>query len=59
MSRNVEVGAFERATMVYDKEALLVPEPLLKRRLEFLRAEYDREHERPAGGPSDDGAPDS
>jgi hypothetical protein len=30
--------------MIFDKEKLLVPEPLLKRRLEFLRAEYDRDH---------------
>ena len=30
--------------MVYEKEQLLVPESLLKRRLEFLRAEYEREH---------------
>ncbi len=44
MSRNVEVAAFDRATMVFDKDALMVPEPLLKRRLEFLRGEYDREH---------------
>ena len=43
MSRNVEVAAFDRATMVFDKDALLVPEGLLKRRLEFLRGEYDRE----------------
>jgi len=55
MSRNVELGTFTREGMVYDKEALLVPEPLLKRRLDFLRSEYDREHaprtraERPEG----------
>ena len=29
--------------MLYDKERLLVPESLLKRRLEFLRGEYDRQ----------------
>ena len=33
--------------MTYHKDQLLVPEPLLKRRLEFLRSEYDREHARP------------
>ena len=44
MSRNVEVGSFDRETMLFDKQALLVPEKLLERRLEFLRAEYDREH---------------
>jgi NADH-quinone oxidoreductase subunit I len=43
MSREVEVSSFDRASMLYQKEQLLVPENLLKRRLEFLRAEYDRE----------------
>src|SRR3990172_200397 len=45
MSREVELGAFDRASMIYDKERLLVPEALLKRRLDFLRAEYGRAHE--------------
>jgi NADH-quinone oxidoreductase subunit I len=44
MSRNVELATFEREGMIYDKQSLLVPEHLLKRRLEFLRSEYDREH---------------
>jgi NADH-quinone oxidoreductase subunit I len=48
MSRNVELGCFDRESMIYDKESLLVPENLLKRRLDFLRAEYDRQHARPA-----------
>jgi len=43
MSRNVELGSFDREGMIYDKEDLLVPESLLKRRLDFLRSEYDRE----------------
>ena len=30
--------------MLFHKEQLLVPEIQLKRRLEFLRAEYDRVH---------------
>jgi len=47
MSREVEIGSFDRAAMVFDKEQLLVPETLLKRRLEFLRTEYDREHAAP------------
>ena len=34
-------------SMLYDKEHLLVPEAMLKRRLEFLRGEYDREHAAP------------
>jgi NADH-quinone oxidoreductase subunit I len=51
MSRNVEISAFERETMLFRKSGLLVPETLLKRRLEFLRAEYDREH---APGPTAD-----
>ncbi|MCP5059263.1 MAG: NADH-quinone oxidoreductase subunit I [bacterium] len=42
MSREVEIAAFDREALVYEKEQLLVPEPLLKRRLEFLRAEYER-----------------
>jgi NADH-quinone oxidoreductase subunit I len=44
MSREVELATYDRAPMVYHKQDLLVPEPLLKRRLEFLRAEYDRTH---------------
>ncbi len=47
MSREVELSSFDRDSMLYRKEQLLVPENLLKRRLEFLRAEYDREHEAP------------
>jgi NADH-quinone oxidoreductase subunit I len=48
MSREVEIGAFERADLMFHKDQLLVPENQLKRRLEFLRAEYDRVHA-PAG----------
>ncbi|TFG96059.1 MAG: NADH-quinone oxidoreductase subunit I [Myxococcales bacterium] len=44
MSREVELSSYDRPSMLYDKERLLVPESLLKRRLEFLRGEYDREH---------------
>jgi NADH-quinone oxidoreductase subunit I len=44
MSREVELATYDRGSMLYDKERLLVPEDLLKRRLEFLRGEYDREH---------------
>ncbi|MBM4383425.1 MAG: NADH-quinone oxidoreductase subunit I [Deltaproteobacteria bacterium] len=44
MSREVELGAFTRPDMLYKKEQLLVPEPMLKRRLEFIRSEYDRQH---------------
>lgn len=47
MSREVELATYDRDSMIYDKQKLLVPEPLLKRRLDFLRAEYDREHESP------------
>jgi NADH-quinone oxidoreductase subunit I len=47
MSREVELASYDRASMHYDKERLLVPESLLKRRLEFLRGEYDREHDSP------------
>jgi NADH-quinone oxidoreductase subunit I len=48
MSREVELSSYDRASMLYDKERLLVPESLLKRRLEFLRGEYEREHASPA-----------
>jgi hypothetical protein len=44
MSREVEISTYDRPSMVYEKEQLLVPESLLKRRLEFLRGEYEREH---------------
>jgi NADH-quinone oxidoreductase subunit I len=44
MSREVEISTFDRDSMIFDKEKLLVPEAMLKRRLEFLRAEYDRTH---------------
>ena len=44
MSREVELSTYDRASMLYTKEQLLVPEPLLKRRLDFLRSEYDRKH---------------
>jgi NADH-quinone oxidoreductase subunit I len=44
MSREVEIAAFDRRSMVFHKDDLLVPEGMLKRRLEFLRAEYEREH---------------
>ncbi len=47
MSREVELSTFDRASMVYHKRELLVPEHLLKRRLDFLREEYDRQHARP------------
>jgi NADH-quinone oxidoreductase subunit I len=44
MSREVEIAGYDRGSTLYHKEDLLVPEGLLKRRLEFLRAEYDRTH---------------
>jgi NADH-quinone oxidoreductase subunit I len=44
MSREIELGAFTRDDMIYAKDQLLVPEPMLKRRLEFIRGEYDRQH---------------
>jgi NADH-quinone oxidoreductase subunit I len=51
MSREVELASFDRQSMLYDKDRLLVPESLLKRRLEFLRGEYDREHARAGSAP--------
>lgn len=43
MSREVEIATYDRASMTFHKEDLLVPENLLNRRLEFLRREYDPE----------------
>jgi NADH-quinone oxidoreductase subunit I len=50
LSRECEISTYERGAMNFHKEQLLVPEHLLKRRLDFLRAEYDRQHV-PAGKP--------
>ena len=47
MSREVEIADYERRGLIFQKERLLVPENLLKRRLEFLRGGYDRQHEPP------------
>jgi hypothetical protein len=44
MSREVELATYDRPSLTFSKEQLLVPEPLIKRRLEFLRGEYDRKH---------------
>jgi NADH-quinone oxidoreductase subunit I len=44
MSREVEIATYDRGSMRYQKEQLLVPENLLERRLDFLRAEYGRPH---------------
>ncbi len=46
MSYEVELCSYDREGMRFEKEQLLVPEKLLERRLNFLRSEYDREHER-------------
>ena len=48
MSREVELASYDRGSMLYHKPELLVPENLLKRRLEFIRSEYDRQHAAPA-----------
>jgi NADH-quinone oxidoreductase subunit I len=42
MSREVEISSYDRQSLNFKKEQLLVPENLLKRRLDFLRGEYDR-----------------
>lgn len=52
MSREVEIATFERGATMFHKKDLLVPEPMLKRRLDFLRTEYDRPHEKPRTKPS-------
>jgi NADH-quinone oxidoreductase subunit I len=45
MSREVEIAEYERGRLIYQKQRLLVPENLLKRRIEFLRSGYDRQQE--------------
>jgi NADH-quinone oxidoreductase subunit I len=47
MSREVELATYDRDSMIFDKASLLVPEAMLKRRLDFLRGEYQREHAAP------------
>ncbi len=47
MSREIEISTYDRPSMIFEKEQLLVPESLLKRRLDFLRGEYDRSHAAP------------
>lgn len=47
MSREVELSTFDRGSLHFHKADLLVPEPMLKRRLEFIRGEYDRAHAAP------------
>ena len=42
MSREVEISSYDRLSLNFNKEQLLVPEHLLKQRLDFLRGEYDR-----------------
>jgi NADH-quinone oxidoreductase subunit I len=44
MSREVEISTYDRQSLNFEKEQLLVPEHLLKRRLDFLRGDYDRVH---------------
>ena len=44
MSREVEISTYDRQSLNFEKEQLLVPAHLLKRRLDFLRGEYDRVH---------------
>ena len=49
MSREVELASYDRSSLHFEKEQLLVPESLLKRRLDFLRGEYDREQQSAEG----------
>ncbi len=41
MSREVEISSYDRLSLNFNKEQLLVPEHLLKQRLDFLRGEFD------------------
>ena len=54
MSREAEISTYDRDSMIYHKKELLVPDPLLKRRLDFLRAEYERQ-DVPAAPESEEG----
>jgi NADH-quinone oxidoreductase subunit I len=42
MSQQVELATYDRASMVFHKDQLLVPGAMLERRLRFLRKGYDR-----------------
>ena len=42
MSREVEMSTYDRGSLLFRKEQLLVPENLLQRRLDYLRSDYDR-----------------
>jgi len=58
MSREIEIASYDRASLVFGKSELLVPEALLERRLAFLRAEYERAQDEPdehapSRGPAD------
>jgi len=53
MSREVELGSYDRESMTFHKKELLVPEALLERRLEFIRRDYDRDHGLPARRPGE------
>jgi NADH-quinone oxidoreductase subunit I len=48
MSREVELAEYDRGSLVFDKQKLLVPAKLLERRLAFLRREYEGVHEPPS-----------
>ncbi len=49
MSREVEISTYTRKSLVWTKEDLLMAPDLLKRRLDFVRAEYDRTPDLPDG----------
>ncbi len=53
MSREVEIATYDRESMLFEKEQLLVPESLLKRRLDFIRGEYDRDDTEAPDAPQD------
>ncbi len=47
MSREVEISTYDRQSMIFEKENLLVHENLLKRRIDFIRGDYERDREPP------------
>ena len=47
MSREVEISTYDRQSMIFEKENLLVHGNLLKRRIDFIRGDYERDREPP------------
>ena len=53
MSREIEISTYDRQSLNFEKEQLLVPEHLLKRRLDFLARESTTACTQPGGNAAD------